>query len=95
MLPHVYAAMAGFDYTSISIGQVFASGSANGTMRCVNICVQDDEALEGNQTFAVVLSTSDSNVVLGTDVTVVSIIDNDGMNINKLQCIEIEIPNEI
>ena len=74
----IHAAMAGFDYTSISVSQIFASGSANGTTRCVDIFVQDDEALEGNQTFTLAIATSDSNVVLGTDVTVISIMDDDG-----------------
>ena len=70
--------MAGLDFIGISACQIFASGSANGTTMCVDIFVQDDEALEGNQTFTVAIATSDSNVVLDTDVTVISIMDNDG-----------------
>ena len=86
----IHAAMAGFDYTSISVNQIFASGSANGTTKCVDIFVRDDETLEGNQTFTVAIATSDSNVMLGTDVTVISIVDNDGNAINyvhPVQCV--------
>ena len=74
----IHAAMADFDYIGISVSQIFASGSTNGTTRCLDIFVQDDEALEGNQTFIVAMATSDSNVVLDTDVTLITIIDNDG-----------------
>ena len=43
---------------SISVKQIFASGSAIGTTRCVDIFVQDEE---GNQTVAI--ATSDSNIM--------------------------------
>ena len=48
---------------SISVKQIFASGSAIGTTRFVDIFVQDDKALEGNQTFTVAIATSDSNMM--------------------------------
>ena len=84
----IHAAMAGFDYINISVSQIFASGSANGTTMCVDIFVQDDEALEGNQTFTVAVATSDSNVVLDTDVTLITIMDDDGNNhyVHPIQC---------
>ena len=65
------------DYTSISSDIVFLSGSTDGTSQCVHITIIDDIALEGNQTFTVTLMTSDPDVRLGNDVTVITIEDND------------------
>ena len=67
------------DYTSISSDIVFLSGSTNSTPECVNINITDDAALEGNQTFTVTLTTSDPDVLLGNDMTVITIEDNDGI----------------
>ena len=44
---------------------------------CVNITLLDDEALEGNQTFTVTLTTN-PEVELGNDVTTITITDDDG-----------------
>ena len=73
----LHAAMFDTDYTSISSDEVFPSGSTDGTM-CVNITILDDTALEGNQSFTLTLTTSDPDVVLGNNVTIITITDNDG-----------------
>ena len=46
--------------------------------RCVDISVVDDNALEGDQTFTVTLSTPDPAVMLGNNIISIIIIDNDG-----------------
>lgn len=46
-------------------------------MICVNITVLNDNALEGNETFGVNLTAMDSNVIIGTAATAITIIDND------------------
>ena len=46
---------------------------------CIKIGIVDDEALEGNQTFVVILDSSDSGVLLGNSNTTVIILDNDGI----------------
>ena len=70
--------MAGSDYTSVSSVQTFTSGSNNGSTRCIDIRITDDNAFEGNESFRITLSTADSNVVLGTD-TDVTITDYNGV----------------
>ena len=70
-------AMGGADYMSVSSDQIFAIGSTNGSIRCVAISILDDGALEGNQTFAVTLTSSESNVMLGISVVTITITDND------------------
>ena len=47
--------------------------------KCVNISIVDDNALEGNQTFMVTLTTSDPDVMLGNNMTAINIVDNDGI----------------
>ena len=54
------------------------SGSTDNATRCVDITIIDDDALEGNQTFTVTLTTSDLSVVILSDETTVLIMDNDG-----------------
>lgn len=67
-----------FDYTSVSSDVVFMSGSTDGDTRCVDITIEDDEALEINETFTLALTSSDPNVMFGQDMTTVIIVDNDG-----------------
>jgi hypothetical protein len=57
----------------------FAVGSMPGDSHCINVSITDDSALEGDETFivALMLTTSDPNVVLGTDMTAITITDND------------------
>jgi hypothetical protein len=70
--------MAGEDYISISEVEAFTSGSPDGAARCVNIPILDDDALEGEQTFTLTLTTSDPDVMIGNDATTITIIDNEG-----------------
>ncbi len=57
---------------------IFISGSTDNAVGCANISVLEDSALEGNQTFTVTLTTSDPDVMLGSDVAIITITDNDG-----------------
>ena len=66
------------DYISNSTNQTFPSGSSDGATGCLNIAILEDEALEGNQTFTVMVTTSDPNVKIEVDTAVVTIVDNDG-----------------
>ena len=47
-------------------------------MQCVDIIVVDDDALEGDESFNLALATSDPNVFIGINETIITIIDNDG-----------------
>jgi hypothetical protein len=70
--------MAGKDYISISEVETVTSGSAGGATRCVVIPILNDDALEGEQTFTLTLTTSDPDVMLVNNVTTITIIDNEG-----------------
>ncbi len=74
---HLTTAQGGFDYVSLAPNLIFTSGSADNAVRCVNISILEDTALEGNQTFTVALTTSDPDVMLGTGMYI-TITDNDG-----------------
>ena len=71
------------DYTeNISLREL--SFDAFSSRQCLVIEILDDQVVEGNETFSVHLSTSDSAVRSFTQgSTVVHIIDNDGMKINN------------
>ena len=50
----------------------------NGATKCVNITILEDNALEGNQTFTIALTTIDSGIIIGRAATTIIIMDNDG-----------------
>ena len=66
------------DYVSIFGGIFqFAAGSMNGDQVCVNVTILDDIIFEKAETFALLLSTAEVNVLVGPDSTVV-IKDDEG-----------------
>ena len=71
-------ALSGTDYTAISSSLTFANNSMDGDMECVSVTIIDDGALELDKTFTVTLTTSDPAVILGNDITTITITDNDG-----------------
>ena len=70
--------MESSDFSFLSTNLTFLRGSADSTLECVSISITDDALLEGNQTFTVTLSTSDPDVLLGNNVTVITIKDTEG-----------------
>ena len=57
----------------------FPAGFMDGDMtQCLDVSIDDDTALEGEETFTVTLTTSETYVMLGNDQTEVTISDNDG-----------------
>ncbi len=62
-----------FDYANMDSNLTFTYGSTNNAVRCVDITILEDDALEGDQTFTVTLTTSDPNVMLGTDMATITI----------------------
>ncbi len=73
-----FVAIAGSDYISASSYMTYTSGSTDNAVRCITVSILEDAALEGNQTFTVMLSTSDPDVMLGISMTTVIITDNLG-----------------
>ena len=58
---------------------VFTAGTSNGTMQCINVAIFDDSLVESNETFTVTLTTSNSVVELGENLTTITITDTDSM----------------
>jgi hypothetical protein len=77
-LLYVPVAAADDDYITISEAVTFSAGSQDGDIECVDIFIVDDGALERNETFTLILTTSDPDVMLGNNVTTITIIDNEG-----------------
>ena len=77
MYTFVAAAMFGSDYNNVSSSKVFSSGSVNSFTRCINITIIDDDALEGNQSFILALTSPDPDVAVHGAVTTIVVEDND------------------
>ena len=71
--------MESSDYTFTSTDVTFSSGSNDSTHGCVNIDIENDTALEGNQSFTVTLTTSDPDVAVRNRMTLITIEDNDSV----------------
>ena len=74
----LYLATAIFDYTSGYFNKTFVYGSTDMATECVDIIIEDDGALEGDQHFTLMLSTVDADVIVQGNETFVIITDNDG-----------------
>ena len=68
--------MARSDYTTTSMQLTFPAGSSDGDMsQCVEVTVSDDDALEMNETFTVMLTSAETYVTLSNAQTEVTITD--------------------
>ena len=76
---NVVPAINGYDYLGVSMDLVFTAGTSNGTMQCINVAIIDDSLVESNETFTVTLTTSNSVVELGENLTTITITDTDSM----------------
>ena len=73
------AATDGSDYLGVSMDLVFTAGTSNGTMQCLNITINTTRTVEEDETFTVTLTTSNSVVELGNNLTTITITDTDSM----------------
>jgi hypothetical protein len=73
------SAMADTDFINTTATLDFAVDSMPGDTYCINVSITDDSVLEGDKTFnvALTLTTSDPNIMLGTDMTTITITDDD------------------
>ncbi len=55
----------------------FSPGASDGYRECLNVTIIDDEALEANQIFFVILTEQDDGVDVINGTTTVTITDND------------------
>ena len=58
----------------------FPVGSTNGMMQCLNITIEEDAVLEGDETFTVTLAlvTTGLNVAIDNAMANITITDNEG-----------------
>ena len=67
------------DFVPFASKRRFNSGSQDGSTLCVDITFVDDVVLENSQRFTLHLTTVDDSVKIGTNTTVITIIDDDGV----------------
>jgi hypothetical protein len=87
------SAMADTDFINTTFTSLdFAVGSMPGDTHCINVSITDDSALEGDETFnvALTLTTSDPNVVLGTDMTTITITNDDSKSYISFLSVHVE-----
>ncbi len=80
------SAVAGSDYSEVETMMLtFPAGSMDGDdmTQCTDVNITDDSYFEGDETFTVTLTllTTDQGVTTGNDMTTVTIIDDEGINI--------------
>ena len=76
---HSIAATAGTDYKAVSQQLLtFPAGTSTAAVRCADVSIADDSAVEGDETFTVRLTSSSTIVTLGNDQTIINITDNEG-----------------
>lgn len=68
------SAVAGSDYTMATQSLIFPVGNPPSTIRCIDISIIDDEAVEGDETFSVVLTVITPGVDHGNTETTVTIL---------------------
>ena len=73
----VLLAAAGSDFDHIRMVLTFTSGASDGDTECLNSTILDDDALEADQNFSVILTEQDDDVETVTIMTIVTITDND------------------
>ena len=72
------AATDGSDYKGTSMDIIFAAGTINGSIQCMDIPISNTRTVEEDEIFIVTLTSSSSNLMLGNNVTTVIITDIDG-----------------
>ena len=72
------SAVAGSDYEMTTMNLAFPISSMDNDIQCLNITIMEDTLVEGDETFAVTLTTA-LGVTTGTDITIITITDNEGI----------------
>ena len=69
------------DFTSTPITVTFMSGQTAAT---TEVPIRDDSDVENTENFSATLSSTDTNVMLGVDAANISILDNDGKELETM-----------
>ena len=78
--------MDGSDYSGFNMILTFPVGSLDNDTQCLNVSIIDDDtALEGDETFTVTLTllTTGLGVTTGNTMTTITITDNEGKQLNS------------
>lgn len=67
----------GQDFTTVSNGVVSFQPSSSSEPQCSEIPIEDDNTLESNENFQVILDTADRAVEINSSTADVNILDND------------------
>ena len=80
----------GSDYKGVSMVFVFTAGTSNDTMQCMDVDISNTRTVEEDEIFTVTLTALSPDVLLGNNVTIVTITDtDDGMLTNT--CLHVTI----
>ena len=71
-------ALAGSDFINIMSDEVFPSESDIDAEVCVDITLLPEDPLERDEIFTVLLTTTDPDVILGINMTTITIDNDDG-----------------
>lgn len=83
--------MAGEDYEVVSMNLTFSCGSMDNATQCLYVMITNDTLVEGDETFAVALTltTTELGVTTGNDMTAVIIMDNEGQLLNLIPALHV------
>ncbi len=75
------SATAGDDYENTTLVLIFPAGSIDSDTQCLNITINTDTLVEGEETFTVTLTllTTGLGVFTENDLTTVTIMDDEGI----------------
>ena len=72
---HLFTAQTDFELDPIRAWCTFQPETANQS-QCINITIKSDEVLEGDESFFVVLDSSEPRIILSPNTSVVTILDS-------------------
>ena len=78
------------DFVSGTFEIIFTSGSSNKDTKCVSLSIIDDDALEGDQIFHVILVSRDSAVITENFTASLRISDDDSLVLSLVRCIYLQ-----
>ena len=67
------------DYSLVNTSVTFPSGStAGGPPQCIDLSIVNDDSVEYDEEFAIMLSPMNEFIIINGDTVTVTILDNDG-----------------
>lgn len=67
---------AGSDFMALSESLTFLSGETIGALRCVNVSIVDDEAIEDDEMFSITISSTGAVQALGNTTANITILQD-------------------